>query len=177
MAADIDKLRIVHYPDPVLRLKTPPLEEVTDEVRAVAARMLDLMHDAPGVGLAAPQVGLPWRLFVANAHPEHLRSEDRVFINPTLRDASRELEDYEEGCLSLPHILAEVRRPRQITIDALDMHGHPFTMTADDLWARVWQHEYDHLDGVLIIDRMTPIDRTANRRALRELEQAASNKP
>lgn len=176
MAVDIDKLRIVHYPDPVLRVKTPPVAEVTAEVRAVALRMLELMHEAPGVGLAAPQVGLPWRMFVANAHPEHLRSEDRVFINPTLRDASRELEDYEEGCLSLPHILAEVRRPKKITIDALDIDGQPFSMTSDDLWARVWQHEFDHLDGVLIIDRMTPLDRTANRRALRELEQASADR-
>lgn len=174
MAVDIDKLRIVHYPDPILRQKTPPISDVTDEVRAVAVRMLELMHEAPGVGLAAPQVGLPWRMFVANAHPEHDRSEDKVFINPVLRDAGRELEDYEEGCLSLPDILAEVRRPKQITIDALDIDGKPFTMTSDTLWARVWQHEFDHLEGVLIIDRMTPLDRTANRRALRELEQEAS---
>lgn len=170
MAVNPEKLRIVHYPDPILRQKAKSIEAVTDEIRAVARRMLELMHDAPGVGLAAPQVGLSWRMFVANDDPEQNPESDRVFINPAFSDASTEIEGYEEGCLSLPEIRAEVRRPRQITIHATDLEGQNFSMTSDQLAARIWQHENDHLDGVLILDRMSPIDRMANKRAIKALE-------
>jgi peptide deformylase len=130
--------------------------------------MIELMHAAPGVGLAAPQVGLDWRLFVANATGDP--ADDRVFINPRLTEASREQEEQEEGCLSLPGINGLVRRPRQITVTALDLAGQPCTLTSDELPARIWQHECDHLDGILIIDRMPRIERIANRQALRQLE-------
>ena len=172
MAVDSTRLRIIHYPDPVLRRKAQPIERITDEVRAVAMKMLELMHQAPGVGLAAPQVGLPWRLFVAN--PTQDPAEDRVFVNPQLSDPARELVDYEEGCLSLPDIRADIRRPRAVTITATDLEGHSFTLTSDELPARIWQHEYDHLDGVLILDRMSPIDRMANRKLIRQLEAAGA---
>ncbi len=171
MAVRPDQLRIVHYPDPVLRRVAQPVEAVTDEVRAVARRMLQLMHEAPGVGLAAPQVGLPWRMFVAN--PTGEPDDDRVFINPVLSGPSREAASQQEGCLSLPGIQGDITRPTAITITALDLDGRSFTLTSDDLPARVWQHETDHLDGVLIIDKMPPIDRRANRRLLKELETAA----
>lgn len=169
MPVDIARLRIVQYPDPVLRTAGQALPAVTDEVRQVARRMLELMHQAPGVGLAAPQVGLGWRLFVANATKEP--GDDRVYINPVLSDPSRELEDVEEGCLSLPQVNAQIRRPVGITIQATDLEGKRFTETSSELPARIWQHEMDHLDGILIIDRMAPIDRLANRRALRDLEK------
>lgn len=171
MPIDPDKLRIVIYPAQVLRQQAAPVKAINDEVRAVARRMLELMHDAPGVGLAAPQVGLAWRMFVANASPEHGPEDDRVFINPVLSDPSREIEPYEEGCLSLPRINAEIRRPKRITITALDLDGEEFSLTSDQFPARVWQHETDHLDGVLILDRMTPMDRLANKKALRDLER------
>ncbi|MEX0655623.1 MAG: peptide deformylase [Phycisphaeraceae bacterium] len=170
MPVDPQTLRIVHYPEPVLRRKAKPVEAVTGEVRAVAARMIELMHEAQGVGLAAPQVGLAWRLFVANVTGEP--GDDRIYINPVLREPSRATEPHDEGCLSIPHVTAEVTRPLAITIDALDEQGKPFTLTAEGLPARVWQHETDHLDGVLILDRMTPADRIANKRAIRELERA-----
>jgi peptide deformylase len=93
-----------------------------------------------------------------------------VFINPRLSNPARQTIAREEGCLSIPHVNADITRPVAITIEALDLDGQPFTMTSEELPARVWQHECDHLDGVLIIDRMTPIDRRANLRALRELE-------
>jgi len=169
MGVNINELCVVIYPDPVLRETAKEVTAVTDEVVQVGLRMLDLMHEAPGVGLAGPQVGLGWRVFVAN--PTGEASEDRVFINPVLRDASRELVDHEEGCLSLPEVNGSVRRPGTITIEALDIHGERFCLTSSDLAARVWQHECDHLDGVLIIDRMTPIDRMANERTIRGLEQ------
>ncbi len=170
---DPRKLTIVKYPHQALRRGAKPVERITEEVRAVASRMLELMHNAPpngGVGLAAPQVGLPWRLFVANH--THDPAGDRVYVNPVLSEPSKRLEDYEEGCLSLPEVTGIVRRPFAITLDALDLEGNPIHQTAEDLEARVWQHETDHLDGVLIIDRMAPIDRMANRRALKELEEA-----
>jgi len=176
-------LRIRTYPDPVLRERARPVPTVTAEVRAVAARMLELMNEVEGIGLAAPQVGLPWRMFVCFV-PE---SEDRspkdnpptasaapaVYINPRLSAFSRDLVPYDEGCLSLPDINGEVRRPSQVTIDALDEHGKPFTARAADLLARCWQHEMDHLDGVLIIDKMTPASRLKNRAAVKHLMEEA----
>ncbi len=170
MNVEPSRLRIIHHPDPVLRRTAAPLGAVTAEVRAVALRMLDLMHEAPGVGLAAPQVGLSWRLFVANVTKD--RAQDQVFINPVLSDPSKETDDYEEGCLSLPGVEGVVRRPRAVRIQALDLQGQPFTLMAEDLRARVWQHEFDHLQGILIIDRMSPVDRLANQRALRDMEEA-----
>ena len=167
---DVRHLKIVLYPNPVLRSKSRAVPQVTTEVRAVARRMLELMHGAPGVGLAANQVGLKVRLFVAN--PTGVPEDDRVFINPTLQPVGREMEEAEEGCLSIPDVRGKVRRFKTVVIRALDLDGKPFELTGEDLAARVWQHEADHLDGVLIIDRMAPLDRLANRKPLRELELA-----
>ncbi|MFW5683013.1 MAG: peptide deformylase [Phycisphaeraceae bacterium] len=171
MPVDPLRLRIVKYPDPVLRQPADPVGEVSDEVRGVAHRMLALMHEAPGVGLAAPQVGLSWRMFVAN--PTGEPGNDRVFINPEIVDASRDVAAMEEGCLSLPEIRGEVQRPRRVTVRAIGLDGEPFELTSEELPARVWQHENDHLDGVLIIDKMTRMDRLANRRPLKALEADA----
>ncbi len=171
MVKDASQLRIIHYPAAVLKHRARPLPDVTDEVRAVARKMLELMHEAPGVGLAAPQVGLNWRLFVAC--PTGDPKDDRVFINPVLSRPSRDLEEYEEGCLSLPDIRGQIRRPKGIAITALDLQGEEITLEAEDLAARVWQHETDHLDGVLIIDRMNELDRMANKKRLKELREEA----
>ena len=174
MSTKAAQLEIVHYPAPVLRKKAKPVTAITDEVRAVAQRMLELMHAEPGVGLAATQVGLSWRLFVACTTGDP--KDDRVYINPVLSDPGKELEDSEEGCLSLPDIRGQIRRPKRITLTAQDLDGNSVTLTADDLAARVWQHEIDHLDGVLIIDRMPPMDRLANQKQIRDLEKAAHSK-
>jgi len=171
MTAIADTLRLRHYPDPALRQRAEPISEVTDEVRQVAARMLELMHHHRGAGLAGPQVGLAWRLFVAN--PSGEPDGDRVFINPQLSEPTKQAEQRTEGCLSLPDIEGQINRPVGITIDALDEQGEPFQLSAEGLAARVWQHEVDHLDGILIIDKMPPIDRTANKRALKALEASA----
>lgn len=165
-----EKLVIVHYPHQALRQKAQTIPEVTDEVRSVAAKMLDLMHQAPGVGLAAPQVGLPWRLFVAN--PTGEPDDDRVYINPELINPAGGNAARDEGCLSLPNITVEVTRPDAITIRATNLDGETFEESGDDLLARIWQHEYDHLEGMLIIDKMSPMDRMANKRAIKELEEA-----
>ncbi|MEM8783905.1 MAG: peptide deformylase [Planctomycetota bacterium] len=167
MPIDPASLYIVHHPHPALRRRAEAVE-LSDEVRAVAERMVELMHEADGVGLAAPQVGLSWRLFVANwTGPA---GTDHVFVNPELSEASRETGPHEEGCLSLPDIRAEITRPLGVTITATGLDGQRFTMADDGgLAARVWQHEYDHLDGVLILDRMTRLDKMANRKAIRAL--------
>jgi peptide deformylase len=163
-----ETLQIVHYPDPVLRKKAKAITSITDEVKAVAARMIELMHESRGVGLAAPQVGLSWRLFVANATGDE--EDDQVFINPVLKDAGEEVEPHEEGCLSIPGVRVQVRRPKVITVEATDLDGNAFSMTSDDLDARIWQHETDHLNGVLILDKMTAMDKLAVRRTLKDLE-------
>jgi peptide deformylase len=174
MAIKVDKLKIVVYPAPVLRKKAQPIKEINEEVRAVAAKMIQLMHEAPGVGLAAPQVGVSWRMFVTShsGKPE----DDMVFINPVILDPSRETDDYDEGCLSLPEIRGMIRRPTGVTIQATGLDGRPFALASSDFPARVWQHEYDHLDGVLILDKMTPMDRKATQRKVRELDNDAAPK-
>lgn len=186
MPVDPTSLSIVHYPADVLRKRAVAVPAVTAEVREVALRMIALMHEAEGIGLAAPQVGLPWRLFVAHVpeDPEDDRSissdpvtataAPTVYINPVLSDPQGIVEPYDEGCLSLPNITGEVLRPPQITITALDLEGKPFTSRGAGLLARCWQHESDHLDGVLILDRMSQLSRLRSRRAIKELERAAT---
>jgi peptide deformylase len=179
-------LAIVHYPDPVLRRRALPVPEVTPEVRAVAERMVRMMYDAEGIGLAAPQVGLSWRLFVvdvpendedgkvrsATSEPATATSGPVVYINPVLRDPQGAVEPFEEGCLSLPDVRGSVLRPPVVTIEALGVDGKSFTQTGAGLLARCWQHELDHLDGVLIIDRMTQMSRLKARRAIKDLEDS-----
>jgi peptide deformylase len=181
MAVDPTSLEIVTYPHPALRAPGREIDAVDDTVRAVAERMVELMFEAEGIGLAAPQVGLPWRLFVAHVPENEDRSladdpatatpEPVVYINPTLADFSRDLRPFEEGCLSLPNITGEVRRPSEATIHATGLDGRPFTARAQGLLARCWQHEHDHLDGVLIIDRMTHLSKAKSRAAIRDLEK------
>jgi peptide deformylase len=186
MTMDPSQLHIVSYPATVLRKRAEPVNEVTDEVRAVALRMMELMREAEGIGLAAPQVGLPWRLFVAHVppfeddgrslddDPATATAEPVVYINPVLKDFSRDLEPYEEGCLSLAGIVGDVRRPTTVTIEALDLDAQPFAQRGVGLLSRCWQHEFDHLDGVLIIDKFDPAARLRNRKAIKALEEGAS---
>lgn len=184
MPVDPASLRILRYPHESLRRRAATVAEVTDEVRAVAARMIDLMREAEGVGLAAPQVGLPWRLFVAEVPPGESRAVDadpssatlgaRVFVNPRLSAFEGPPEPHDEGCLSLPDITGEVLRPPVVTISALDVEGLPFSLRAGGLLSRCVQHETDHLDGVLIIDKMTQRSRLRNRALVRDLERDGS---
>jgi len=167
---DLPRLRIVKYPDPVLRR---PCEEVVDfdqDLRALAERMFTLMYQARGVGLAAPQVGVPIRLFVFNPTGEPGENEN-VCINPRLL-GQEGLVVEEEGCLSLPNVICKVRRFAQVTLEAQDLQGAAQEFKAEGLPARILQHELDHLNGVLLIDRMSPVAKLANRRALRDLEEA-----
>ena len=167
MNTDPEKLTIVHHPHPVLRKVAQPVESVTPEVQAICTRMLELMHEAPGVGLAAPQVGLELRLFVANATGDP--QDDMVFINPLITVEGKATEDMEEGCLSLPGINASIRRPKAVTIEATDIDGNRFRATSDDLPARIWQHENDHLDGVMIPDHIAATKRQLLQGKLRDI--------
>ena len=167
-AIRIDNLRIVHYPDPVLRQSCQPVETFDEELRALVTRMFELMRKGKGIGLAAPQVGVPLRLFVCNATGQP--QDDQVCINPVLDDLE-EVADMEEGCLSLPDVNITVRRARQAKIRAYDVDGNAYERQASDLLARVWQHETDHLDGRLIVDYMSDASKISNRRALRQLQE------
>lgn len=163
----LDELCIIKYPDPRLRRKCAPVEAFDERLAALAGRMLELMREARGVGLAAPQVGVMLRMFVANytGKPE----DDRVYVNPEIRDREGTVEA-SEGCLSIPEVEVLVRRAARCRIAAHDPQGRPFELESGELAARVWQHETDHIDGVLILDRMGPADEIATRRALRALE-------
>lgn len=183
MDPDPAKLRIVQYPDPILRTRARTVPEIDDHARAVADRMVQLMFEAEGIGLAAPQVGLPWRLFVAHvpegddrsaaASPASATTGPLVCFDPVLSDPRGEPAIREEGCLSLPDIHGDVIRPPVITLTAADAQGRRFSLTADGLLARCFQHEFDHIEGILILDRMTQMSRLKNRPAIRAMEKQA----
>lgn len=164
---DLSKLKLVFYPAPILRKKCTAVENVDEAVRALAARMIEIMHEHKGVGLAASQVGVSLRVFVCN--PAGEPGKDLVYVNPTLSDPEG-VEEKEEGCLSIPEAGVMMRRAVRITVDALDLEGHRFRETAETLLARIWQHEHDHLAGRLIIDNMSETDEIANRRVIRQLK-------
>jgi peptide deformylase len=146
-----EDLAIIHYPDPRLKKASQRVEKFDADLHALAARMFDLMREATGVGLAAPQVGVNLRLFVMNATGEP--GDDRAYCNPVLTPIEGETEG-EEGCLSLPDIHIDVLRADKVRLLAQDLDGKPIDITAEDFESRVWQHETDHLDGILLTDRM-----------------------
>lgn len=148
-------MEIVVYPHPALRWKSKPVQEINADVRRVVAEMLELMYAHKGIGLAANQVALPWRLFVLNLTGDPAeKDEEVVFINPEILKRKGTVEA-EEGCLSFPGLYGNVRRSANIVVEAFDLQGNAFEVAGDDLAARAVQHENDHLDGVLFIDRMT----------------------
>ncbi|TWT43618.1 Peptide deformylase [Phycisphaerae bacterium RAS1] len=169
MKIDLDKLTIVHYPDPRLRTPCQSITHFGDWIDRLAERMRAILKESKGVGLAAPQVGLPIRLFIMNMTGEEKDAE--TFVNPVLRNLRGTIEA-EEGCLSMPQIHVQVRRAATCTLSAQDARGNPVEMDGAEWRCRVWQHETDHLNGVLITDRMGPGDRIATRRQLMELERA-----
>jgi len=161
-------LSIIRYPDPRLREPCRTIERFDSTLAELAGRMLTLMREGGGVGLAAPQLGLTVRLFVCNATGEP--EDDEVYVNPALDGLSGSVEA-EEGCLCLPGVVGPITRAQECAIRAVDLQGNPVERSGADLEARIWQHETDHLDGRLIIDRMSPAAKIANRRALKHLEQ------
>ena len=166
--ADLNTLRVVHYPDPRLREVSTPVEQIDGSVRALAEKMLDLMVAGRGVGLAAPQVGVTVRLFVAV--PTDDPTDRRVYINPEIVAVDGS-DDGEEGCLSFPDISCRVKRYETATIRARGLDGELFEETGMGLAARIYQHELDHLNGRLLVDRMGTVAKLAARRTLKDLEE------
>ncbi|MGE5194316.1 MAG: peptide deformylase [Deltaproteobacteria bacterium] len=148
-------MQIVRYPHPALRFKSVPITQITTELRDAVREMFDLMYAAEGIGLAANQVGLPYRFFVLNlTGKREEKDQEHVFINPEIvkRKGSQEAE---EGCLSFPKLYGQVRRAGEIVVEAFDLDGRGFELTIDDLASRAIQHETDHLDGMLFTDRLS----------------------
>jgi len=163
-------LQVIEYPHPTLRHVSKPLKRVDRELRALIAEMCELMYEHEGVGLAGNQVDLPYRVFVANpsGDPEDKEAE-HVFINPVIR-AGKGHAEAEEGCLSIPGVVGPVVRKEKVTIEAYNLAGEKFSGEVDGLFARVVQHETDHLDGTLFIDRLTPTQAAELRAKLEEFE-------
>jgi len=157
--------RVRRWGDPVLRSPARPVERFDAALRDEAGRMAAIMDDALGVGLAATQLGVLHRLLVYRTQPD---GPVTTLVNPALEWSGAELETAEEGCLSLPAVLVGVERPVHVRVAARDEHGDPVTVEASGLEARVIQHEIDHLDGVLILDRTSREERRSAMRALRE---------
>ena len=149
----IGPLTLVEYPHPALLRRAKPLVRVDDAVCEAVERMFDIMYEAQGVGLAANQVALPYRLFIVNLEAQPDAGEELVFVNPTL-SRPRGTAVQEEGCLSLPGLRMDVRRPERIVLDAWSLEGNPIHLDLDGLLARVVQHEFDHLEGRLFTDRL-----------------------
>lgn len=150
---------LIILPDPVLRQISAPIEQVDEAVRGLYADMLDTMYDAPGIGLAAIQVGIPRRMLVIDLSKEGEDKAPQVFINPEILQFSDERSAYEEGCLSIPDYYAEVERPARITVKNVGLDGKDEIIEAEGLLATCLQHEIDHLNGVLFIDHISRLKR------------------
>ncbi len=165
-------MRIVHYPHPALRHPAKPLTCIDKKLHLQIGEMKDLMYEARGLGLAAPQVALPFQLLVTNItgdpkQPDH----EEVWLNPTIVERKGIIED-DEGCLSFPGLYQKIRRAKTVKVQAYDLKGNLVEKVVSDLEARAWQHEIDHLNGVLFIDMMGPIAKLASRSSVKNFERA-----
>ncbi len=170
-------LQVCCYPDPVLRLVAKPVEVIDDNLRALAAEMIESMYEENGVGLAAPQIGKSIRMVVIDTTPEE--RNPMVLINPEIISKSKKKVSAEEGCLSLPGLSASISRPEQVTVEAQDLEGNEIEIEGDGLLARALQHEIDHLNGILFIDKASIAAKFSLRGDLHtlEAEYEAANTP
>jgi peptide deformylase len=169
-------MRIIEYPHPTLRHRAKPLKRVDEELRAAVEEMFRLMYAAKGVGLAANQVDLPYRLFIMNPESdESKRDLEMVFINPTLSRLKGQ-EEAEEGCLSLPGLYGQVVRAERVSIHGYSLEGREQALDLSGFPAKIVQHETDHLDGVLFIDRLSPTGLAALKDELSDFEVAFRSK-
>lgn len=168
---------IIKYPHPTLRVHARPVKSVTDELRALANSMIESMHAANGIGLAAVQVNRPLRLFVAAGldHEDKIRNDPFVFFNPEIVAASDEMGSREEGCLSIPGISALVSRPAAVTMRALDINENEIEVQAEGLLAACLQHEMDHLNGVLFVDHLSRLKKNRLLAKYRRLAESESD--
>ena len=146
----MSRLKLICHPDPLLREKSTRIDDIDDGVARLAGDMIETMHRARGIGLAGVQVGRLERLFVVHVEGDM----PRVFINPSILETSLDQGEYDEGCLSIPEVYADVTRPLAVRVQAWNERGRPFTIDAEGMLARVVQHEYDHLNGILFIDHL-----------------------
>ena len=171
----IDRLELVEFPHPALLRRARPLVRIDDTIHDVVEQMFEIMYQAGGIGLAATQVALPYRLFVVNLEARPDAGEELVFINPSL-SRPRGNAVQEEGCLSLPGLRMDVRRPEQIVVKAWSLEGEPFEEDLDGLLARVVQHEFDHLEGRLFTDRLPDAAALEARRSLDTFREVFAGK-
>ncbi len=164
-------MHVVKLGSASLREKSVPIEHITEEIKALATEMIETMYKEEGVGLAAPQVGRNIRMFVADSG-----SGAEVFINPQITGTSLELAEMEEGCLSIPGIYEKVARPKSIRIQAQDENGRKRVINASGYLARIIQHEYDHLDGILFIDRLDPEKKARIERRFQRIAEKSAQK-
>jgi peptide deformylase len=169
---DIEKCHITHYPADVLGKKASPVEEINDNIKQLVEKMYELMRQNRGVGFAAPQAGVSLRLFIISL--DGSRENVKVFINPAVTPYGT-LDTIEEGCLSVPGISAKIRRYKQAKVTATGLDGREFSEEAEGLYARALQHEYDHIEGMTIVNRLGAAAKIANRRQLKKLQDNASD--
>jgi peptide deformylase len=150
---------LVILPDSILRQVSKPVEAITPEIRTLAAEMLETMYDAPGIGLAAIQVGVPKRIVTIDLAKQDEEKQPQVFVNPEVTWSSEETNIHEEGCLSIPEYYEEVERPSRVKVRYLDLDGKEQEVEAEGLLATCLQHEIDHLNGVLFIDYLSRLKR------------------
>lgn len=163
-------MKIVHYPHPALRHKAKPVPSIDKELHLQIGQMKECMYEARGLGLAAPQVALPYQLLVMNVTGDPNKPEqEEVYLNPVIVDKKGVIDD-EEGCLSFPGLYQKIRRAKTIKVQAYDLKGKLVEKVVTDLEARAWQHEIDHLNGVLFIDNMGVIAKLASRSAVKNFE-------
>jgi peptide deformylase len=160
--------KILHYPDPRLRRKALPVDTVDDEIRTLIDDMAETMYQAPGIGLAAPQIDVSKRVLILDI--SEARNELRVFVNPELLTQEGE-QTMEEGCLSVPGVYDEVTRAEKVTVRALGRDGKPFELQVDGLLATCVQHEIDHLDGKLFVDYLSRLKRQRVRKKLEKQQR------
>ncbi len=166
------KRSILIHPDPRLKKVCAPLTDLSDELRQLADDMLETMYDAPGIGLAAPQIGVLDRLIVMDCVKEEGEApRPLIMFNPEIIASSDETNVYEEGCLSIPEQYAEVTRPKVVEVSWIDRDGNAQQETFDDLWATCVQHEIDHLNGKLFIDYLKPLKRQMITRKMQKLKR------
>ncbi|MEN8127048.1 MAG: peptide deformylase [Planctomycetota bacterium] len=164
---DYSKCCLTKYPTAVLRENAKPIEEINDDIRQLADRMIDIMIETKGVGLAGPQAGVNLRIFVVSI--DGTRESAKVYINPTIK-VEGPIVTHEEGCLSLPGIYGKIKRYAKCTVTATGLDGNEFAEVGEDLLARAFQHEYDHLEGRMIKDRLGAAAKLRAKRRLKQLE-------
>src|SRR4030042_1036941 len=164
---DIENCHITQYPAGVLGRRAEPVDQIDDNIRQLVDKMTDIMLKNKGVGLAAPQAGVSLRLFIISI--DGTREKVKAYVNPTIIPVG-ELEGIDEGCLSVPGIYTKIRRYKQCEVTATDLDGNEFTDQAEGLYARALQHEYDHIEGITIVNRMGQPARIGHRKQIKKLE-------